>query len=609
MRVWPYFGGCAVVGVLALWLGLGLPLDIRQAAYQHGSLWWAVLTTALLLGCLIHAFRAGDWRRDHAADLALSAAGVALLAVLVPFRAYIEQDESSLLATAQRLLLDGQAAAIWQGLRDADGFLVPIMEGLDKRGMYFSFLQMLTLSLGIPAPLGAALLNLLLATLVVFLVIRLARRYVDTTAARLAGILLMAWPVFAVTSRSGLLDICNLALLLLVVHLTLSAWQRPSGRRILLLAAAAAVYAQLRYESIAVAAVCLSLILLRHGLGPGPRQAWQALLPLLLAPAAWRFAVPMDYEMPAPWFLPWALRNAPDNLERLFFWLFGPPGWLTAHPPVAIAGALALLLSLRSGWRQLGTVATVLPLSVLTFLSAVLMFSYWGQATLNLTVRYFLPIAMAASLGAAWLLGQLWRRWPQHWQTTAAALVAGSAFVVQMPRSQHPPTFEEGSLHQIRDLILEAAQQAYGDCNVVLVTNATLPLVTRGFGAVNAFHYRAIGVDGLRRASRDGLSAIGLVVQTRDGRPTIPLLPWLQPVTAAPLAEVRRGHRGIQVLSLWPAGFDRARCPERPPALGIRRDAAIVPVQAWTQPLLDRWSTPLPAGLEAKGTGMPQTTP
>lgn len=404
------FGACVALAGL---VGLAWPRSLRLVGYME----LGPLLTALELGalCALLAARLLEALRSRAVPAAALLDGcvavflVALIAVAVPGVLRVESDESNLLATSFGLLHAGTPEAFQSGVYDPAGVLEPRTAILDKRGYLFPMLLVpLHAALGFDAMNGVRF-NLLAGALCLWFLIALSRPLLGGFAARAAACLLAATPAYALAVRSGGFDVANLAALLGALLALRAYLQRGATAWGWIAALAAALLAQLRYEAVLPAAA-IALAAALHVARPDhrPASAWGWLpplfAPLLLVPALWRQAVPMDLELPLPTLQAFSGANALENLRGFLGWLFFPDagrqglpllGWL------ALLGCVQLGLGIARGarprWRTIWWPVFV----ALAACLAITLCYWWGQARLAATARLFLPwIALAACVGA-----------------------------------------------------------------------------------------------------------------------------------------------------------------------------------------------------------------
>lgn len=580
----------AAAGVLALAIALLTPQSWRLQMYLDNSVWWALLTlSGLLVTALVAAVRhwreCGQERRhdllsDLCATLLLSAAVV----VLVPGRALIENDENNLILSAQSIHNHFSPVSPGTGVIDMEGVLTPTRLSLDKRGVMFPLMLNALAPWALDYPAAALWLNAIFGWLGLFVLVRIARRFMAGPAALAAPVLLVSFPMFTVTLRSGGFDLANFALLLLAVHLTCGLLYQASRVRLALLVATLAVLCQLRYETPLVASLLLGALMLRAW-GHAASRSWLlAAAALALAPALFRMAAPFDWEMPAPWFKPWTSANVPDNLERLAAWAFSPAGWEMGNPAVGAVCLLAALLYLigsRRPLRQLWAFSVcVAPAALLT---GVLMFSYWGQITTGITTRYFIYLAALVSIFAAFALHAFFAQLAVARAGLASLLIAMLWLTLDLQRSVVAAPWVRQTPWNFRDSVRAVVQAQYGECNVVVGLETPPLLLTRGVSAVFPIEALALAQPDAPRLQRAGIVAVALAFETSEEKPDIDPQLLERIPQAIRLGAARRGSTTATLFQLYPAQhIDRTQCqPRQPVWTALRWDPEAPPVRRW----------------------------
>lgn len=580
----------AVGGGLALVIALLTPQSWRLQMYLDSGVWWALLTLCGLL-CTASLAVVRHWRacgperrRDLLTDLCATLLMVLVVVALVPGRALIENDENNLILSAQSIHNHFSPVSPGTGLIDAEGVLTPSRLSLDKRGVMFPLMLNALAPWALDYPAAALWLNALFGWLGLFLLVRIARRFIPGPQALAAPLLLLSFPMFTVTLRSGGFDLANFALLLLSVHLTGGLLYQSSRVRLALLIATLAVLCQLRYETPLVASMLLVMLMLRAW-GHAPARSWMlAAAPLALAPGLFRMAAPFDWEMPAPWFKPWSTANAPDNLERLAAWAFSPAGWEMGNPAVGACCLLALLLYLSSSRRPLrqplAFCVCVVPAVLLT---AVLMFSYWGQITTAITTRYFIYLAALLCVFAAFSLHAFGAQLAGARAGLVSVLVATLWLTLDLQRSVVAAPWVRSTLWNFRDSVRAAVQAQYGQCNVVVGLETPPLLLTRGVSAVFPIEALELARPDSARRERADLVAVALAFETSEEKPGIDPQLLARIPQAIRLGAARHGTTTATLYQLYPAErVDPALCTPRTPVwTAMRADPAAPPLRRW----------------------------
>lgn len=598
-----------LAGVSALALALLTPKAWRLQMYLEAGVAWALVTLLVLLACASVAvwrhWRTSppEARRSLLRDVSGSLLLTAVLVLLVPGRALIEHDENNLVMTAQTIHADFSPATAAAGVIAADGTLTPSSLRLDKRGVMYPLMLNALAPWALDYAQAALWLNAGFGALSLLLLVRIARRFVPGPAAFAAALLLASFPMFTVSLRGGGFDLANTALMLLAVHLACSLWYQPARVRLALLVSTLAVLCQLRYETPLLATLLLGALLLKALWEVSARSTLLALSPLALAPALFRLAMPIDWELPGPWFKAWSSANVPDNVERLVAWALSPTGWQMGSPAIGGFCLLAALVYLVSSRRRVQQPAAfVLCVVPAVALTSVFMFSYWGQITLGITTRYFIYLAALLSVFASFALARLGAQLAPARAGLVSLSVAALWFAFDLQRSVAGAFWTQNTLWKFRDGLRAVVQAQYGQCPVVIGTEATLLLLTRGVSAVFPFAAIQMAEGGAARLQPAGIVAVALAFETSATAPAVdPRL--LERIPQARLVGTQRvGDTLANLYQLYPdQPIDPAACTPRPAAwTRMQWDPAQPPERTW-ETFRDRWEVSNARMLESQG--------
>lgn len=592
-------------GLLGLGLAFGLPQSIRLQWYIEWGPAWALFSLLLLLIAAIiygvRAFRSADRveQRSLLLDLAFSAALVVFLCLWVPARALIENDENNIQSAAQGIHLHFQSTSVGSGIIDQHGVVTPESLKLDKRGVMFPLMLNALAPHWMSFDQARYWVNGFWGWWCLLLTIRLGRLFGLQHGAWGAALLLASFPVFTVTLRSGLFDVANLGLLLLMALMGLRCLRARSSQEAnsaaLLMATAAVVVCQIRYEAVLPACIMLGVLILRGSCQTSaPRAPALVLAPLLIAPGLLRMAMPIDYEMPGPWFKPWSVMNIPDNLEQLLAWIFSPHGMGTGNPIVGVLLVVGVLLyGLRRQWRLAAGWTTLFLALPLLALTAVLMYSYWGKAGMAITVRYFLYLTVVLAICAMYLC---WNEVRHLRGLRHTPLIVGMAILAfRLPASVNAEPFTGLTLHRYRDAALQNIHTAYGNCQVLIVAYNGAFFMSSGISALPLARFAKQSGDYIRHARAYRHAAVALSIEAPQQGP-VPqsLLDRVGAVTR--VASATNGHTQAHLYQIWPPGTAPTQdCVQRglmPSALYI--DPAHPPRKPW-EGFVQRWSPQDPA--------------
>jgi hypothetical protein len=514
-----------LVGLLALALGFLTPHAWRHAAYIHASVPLAVLgLLAMLVATLRLAAGTAEQQRSRMLDAGVALLLTVLIAMVVPGRALIENDEANMLMTANGINNTLTPVAPMAGVFQADGALAPMQVMLDKRGVMFPV--MIAVFNGV---LGANVQHALWVSLIgtlgaLFFALRLARRVLSPVAALAVPILLASFPVFSVHARTGTFDVMSFACFLLTLQLLLSylsnlaraADGKLLQRYLWALIASAGVLAQLRYEQVGMAGLAIAVVLLVLSWRPvrdQDRGYLAALAPLLLLPATLRMAIEYGHQLPVATAVPWAVKNFVVNAERLVFFTVWDAKTQSGNSVIgvlALIGALGISVSavrmLRAGRDDVRMLLWILlPFAIL---NALLLFYWWGQASNLITVRMFVPHVFALALVATFFVHELVRsKAILHW---ALPVLAIAALTYSLPKSRNPPLLTTIPLAVNRDVVVNSLRAQNAVCTTLILADNTIPLVARGINAMTKPALDQIGLDKIEQIAGRKLQVVDL---------------------------------------------------------------------------------------------------
>ncbi len=515
--------GC--VGALALALGFLTPHAWRHAAYIVASAPLAALGLLLMLAAVLRLARATpEQQRSRGLDAIVALALTVVIALVVPGRALIENDEANMLMTAYGIANTGTPVAPMAGVFQADGALSPMQVMLDKRGVMFP-VMIATFDGVLGADVRHALWVSLIGTFGALLfALRLARRVLSPVAAMAVPILLASFPVFSVHARCGTFDVMSFAHFLMALQLLLSylsglraqAETKLLQRYLLALIATAAVLAQLRYEQVGMAGLAVGVVLLvlcGRSVRDQDRGWLAALAPLVFLPAALRMAIEYTHQLPVATAVPWALKNFVVNAERLVFftvWDSKTQSGNTAIGVIALIGTLGILVSaarmLRAGREDVRMLLLILlPFAIL---DTLLLFYWWGQASNLITVRMFVPHVFALALLASFFVHELVRsKAILHWALPALALLA---FALSLPSARTATLLTSIPLAINRDVVVNSLRAQKAVCTTLVLADNTIPLVARGINAMTKPAFDLIGADKIEQIAGRKLQVVDL---------------------------------------------------------------------------------------------------
>ncbi len=374
--------------------------------------------------------------RKELITLVMTIVGLTAVALMtVPYTYKVLYDEFVLQATTWVLHESREVGAIVLGY-EIEGTFSTMQTYLDKRPFFFAFLVSLIHDLTGYREANAFFLNTALMPVALGFVYLLARRLVEHLAAMATLCGFGALSLLAIQATGAGMEMLNLVMLLLVIHLALWYLDHPDESRLAALVLAAVLLAQSRYESsLYVAPVALLVLEGWRRKGALILPAAAVLAPALLIP----YALHNTYLSGTP--LMWELREGEasrfsivylaDNLVHAAQFFFNFSGKLTNSWWLGVAGFPALIWAIWivgknvRQWR----VASPTSLGVSVFGAAIianlglLMLYYWGQLDDAIVSRLSLPFTVLLALSIGWAVTQF----PKKWHRSVALFAIGGA--------------------------------------------------------------------------------------------------------------------------------------------------------------------------------------
>lgn len=400
---------------------------------------WAVLAWIRIAPDWLKSWP-GFSRREMGVTLG-AIAGLTLIAVLtVPYTYKVLYDEFVLQSTAWCLHELREVGATVLGYR-VDGVFSTMQTYLDKRPFFFTFIVSLVHDLTGYRESNAFALNTVLMPVVLGLIYLLARRFAQHRAALGALVSFGAYSLLAQNATGAGMEMLNIVMLLLVMHLAVWFLRRPDEPRLAALVLGAVLLAQTRYES-SLYVLPAALVILE-----GWRRSGKLILPAaaVLAPALLiPYALHNTYLSGTP--LLWELREGEasrfgydffaGNLVHAFRYLFSFSGslpnswWLAVAGLPALAFAIAASLKGLPRWKNASAemITMVLFGGAIAANLGLLLFYYWGELDDPIVSRLSIPFTALLALCLAWIIG----RFPQPWRRSVASIVIGGALFSYM---------------------------------------------------------------------------------------------------------------------------------------------------------------------------------
>ncbi len=406
-----------------------------------------------------------------------------LVAVLVPPAMRMQFDETSLCGTAQNMHRHRAALMSMVGVPGPDG--VEVLDWtVDKRPPLFPFLTSVLHDLTGYRVANAFAVNLLSLWALLALLGAAVRRWAGAPASLAAQLLVLAVPLVPHVATGAGFELLAALLLACTVQAALAALRDPRPVRIVWLLANGLLFAQARYESIAVFAVLLAVVGFRlRGalLAPGTRWLWW-LAPVLLAPAVWQLL---------------HARDPAFYLESGGASLLGPGHFATHVGPFLAAffapaltnplpGALGIVAAavyvgrLVRGGAGFDDLVVALPVLTAT---AITLAWFYGDVREPTALRLFLPVAILAALAPVLLVRLAAARWLPWALLLGAAVFAGLRLAELARGAVVPEPLAVRVLRAVDELLLEVRPDP---ARVVVVTSVAQYLLLRDQPAITA---------------------------------------------------------------------------------------------------------------------------
>ncbi len=336
----------------------------------------------------------------------LIAACTVLAACTIPYGPKVLYDEYVLQGTAWSMHANREVGTVVRAY-EVGGVFSTVQAYLDKRPYFFPFILSLVHDLTGYRVSNAFALNTALMPGVLALVYLYARRLVAHAAALAALVALGTFSLLAHNATGAGMELLNLVMILLTLHLVAHWLAAPDEPRLAALVLSAVLLAQTRYESsLYVAPVALAVL-------EGWRRAGRLILPpaavlgpVLLIPCAlhstYLSGTPILWELRANEASRFGFQYLTDNLAHAWHYFFDLSGFLTNSWWLFGAGLIAFGALLFAVVRSLPRWRTARPEHVaLVLIGAaiagnllLLQFYYWGQLDDPIAARLSLPFAV-----------------------------------------------------------------------------------------------------------------------------------------------------------------------------------------------------------------------
>jgi hypothetical protein len=389
--------------------------------------WLVLVAFGLFVTSLWQTFEADlrnfNWRAvDKVSLLVIALAGVILL-VHETFGFKIVMDEIMLLGTSMAMHLDKTVLTPIRG-NDIQGTFVILDGMMDKRPLFFPFLESLLHDLTGYRPANAFVLNGVLTFIFLGLLNATGRRLAGRIGGWIAVVLFAGLPLLAQNATGGGFELLNLVMILATLLLGARFLEKRDAPSLTAFCFSAILMAQVRYETVIfllpVAAIVL-WVWLREG---RTFLAWPVIVaPLLmihyplqhrifdLRASAWELGSRPGFEKVfSPAYIP-------NNISHALAFFFAKPTDQPNSLALSILGCLAVPFFVLLVVKRLRALATEPPISAAITLFALgfaaqfllLMCYFWGTFDDIVIRRLSLPTHLAMVLAVVAVLPQFAR--------------------------------------------------------------------------------------------------------------------------------------------------------------------------------------------------------
>lgn len=444
------FGGSAV---LAVYLGfLGVSVTAAESFVKRGGYYVLLVTFALFLHAL---WRLGHSRLTPSAEpltrrqtlaIAVAIGSFSLLAINAePFRSKILNDEFVLQSTAFNMHYFRDVAMMVRGY-DIQGVFLSTDNYLDKRPYFYPFLVSLLHDFTGYRLLNAYLVNALLMPAALGLAFVFGRQLTDWRGGLLAVVLLGSLPLLGQNATGSGMELLNFVMILATMVLAVVYLRAPQEEALAVLALAAVLLAQTRYESALYVLPVAGLAFFGWLRVRRPILPWQALLvPLLLVPCALQNKVlsntPMLWELTEKSATRFSTDYFANNALGAYQFLFSRSVELANSLLLSTVGVIALawavwrLIRALPAWRTAPASALTMGVFSLAILANTLLVFcyYWASFVDRMASRFSLPLHLVLAFSAVLLVSRLDRWWP----ATKTLIAAGLLFSLGVTTSRY----------------------------------------------------------------------------------------------------------------------------------------------------------------------------
>ncbi len=393
-RLWLFVGVAALSVVLGFF---AIPNAAALKIVTSTGYWFVLAAFVIFVNALWRSFReeilrAGDrgLRSVDLASVAVVGLGGTVLLVHEAFGFKIVMDEIMLLGSSMSMHFSRTVLVPIRG-NDIQGAFV-IMDGMmDKRPLFFPFLESVVHDITGYRPANAFILNGLLTFIFLGLVNAFGRLVAGRPAGWLGVALFAGLPLLGQNATSGGFDLLNILMILATLLLCARFIARRDLPSFTALCYSALLMAQVRYESPIFLVPVVAAILWVWVLEGRAILSWQVVIaPLLMVHCALHnriFAIrdtAWQLQSKPEFSKPFSPDNIPNNLAHAISFFFGKPTDQPNSYVLSALGCVAIVFMLLLVYKRLRTLTTESPISV-----ATVFFTFGFAAQFGLMMCYF----------------------------------------------------------------------------------------------------------------------------------------------------------------------------------------------------------------------------
>lgn len=427
-RVWLF----ALVSVLAGATGFRLIPDRMALGLVTDVGYWSILAAFVLFlralwgtfGARLSGMRMEDLRRFDWASVVVVALGGTVLIVHESFGFKIVMDELMLLGTSMNMHFSRTVLTPFRGT-DIHGTFVIVEGMMDKRPLFFPFLESIVHDLTGYRPENAFVLNVLLTFVFLALVNVLGRRLAGREAGWLGVALFAGLPLLGQNATGGGFELLNILMILSTLLLGARFISLRDEASFTAFCFSALLLAQVRYESAIFLVPVAGIILWVWWRESRAILSWPVVFaPLLMVTCALQnrifdirataWQLQSKPGMTRPFSLSYVIGppGSPNNLEHAIGFFFGKPTDQPNSYVLSTLGTIAIFFLILLVAKRLRSLATETPISAATVFFtfgfaahfALMMCYFWGHfddpviRRLSLPAHLWMVVAVLAVL-------------------------------------------------------------------------------------------------------------------------------------------------------------------------------------------------------------------